>query len=64
MEERTIKIFKTFEEQEDYHLEKMRTSTPEERFAALYKMQQFTNKLHKKTSDTKTIIIHHGYFKP
>ena len=64
MAEGTIKIFKTFEEQEDYHLERMRNSTPEERFAALYKMQQFTNKLHKETPDKKAIIIHHGYFKP
>ncbi len=64
MAERKIKFFKTFEEQEEYHLDWMRNSTPKERFIALYKMQQFTNALHKQRSDKRTIIIHHGYSRP
>jgi len=60
MGERKIKIFKTFEEQEAYHLDWMINSTPKERFAALLKMQQFTNRFHKPTSDKRTIIIHNG----
>ncbi len=63
MGERTIKIFKTFEEQELYHLELMRNSTPQERFAALLKMQQLTNKLHKHPSQKRSIMIHDGSFK-
>ena len=61
MAERRIKIFKTFEEQEAYHLDWMINSTPNERFAALLKMQQFTNKLHKPASDKGTIIIHRSF---
>jgi hypothetical protein len=64
MTERIIKIFKTFEEQEEYHLDWMRSSTPIQRFAALFRMQQFTNALHKHSPNKRTIIIHHGSAKP
>lgn len=60
MAERKIKIFKTFEEQEAYHLELMLNSTPEERFIALFKMQEITNKFHKQPSRKRTITIHNG----
>lgn len=60
MSERRIKIFKTFEEQEAYHLEWMLNSSPKERFSTLFKMQQLTNKFHKKTPCERTIIIHNG----
>ncbi len=60
MGERRIKIFKSFEEQEAYHLNWMLNSTPAERLQALYKMQQITNKFHKQESDKRTIIIHNG----
>ncbi|HRH61360.1 MAG TPA: hypothetical protein PL045_12355 [Chitinophagaceae bacterium] len=59
-----IRIFKTFEEQEAYHLEQMRNSTVQERFAALLEMQRLTNAFHKAPADNKRkIIIHHGYLK-
>jgi len=61
MGERKIKIFKTFEEQEAYHLDWMINSTPKERFAALFKMQQFTYRIHKKASDKRTITIHRDF---
>ncbi|HEX5151805.1 MAG TPA: hypothetical protein VFW07_10160 [Parafilimonas sp.] len=60
MAERKIKIFKTFEEQEAYHLDWMLNSSPKERFAALFRMQQFTNRFHKPASDKRAIIIHNG----
>jgi hypothetical protein len=60
---RTIKIFKTFEEQKAYHLEQMRKTTVRERFISLLKMQRFTQAVHKVASDKRTITIHHGYLK-
>ena len=63
MSERRIKIFKTFEEQEAYHLEWAINTTPKERLIALLKMQRVTNTFHKKTPGKRTITIHHGYFK-
>lgn len=39
---KSIKIFKSFEEQEQYSLEMMVNTTPEERFRKLYRMQQLT----------------------
>jgi hypothetical protein len=62
-EKRSIKVFKTFEEQEMYHLEQMRKTTARERFISLFKMQEFTQAFRKSTSDKRTIIIHHGYLK-
>ncbi|MEO6406526.1 MAG: hypothetical protein ABIY51_10070 [Ferruginibacter sp.] len=57
---KSIKIFKSFEEQEQYHLELMAKLTPQERFKALYQMQQLTKKFHPVTDKFRKIIIHHG----
>ncbi len=54
---REIKIFKSFEEQEQYHLEMMRQTTPMERFQNLYRMQQFTKHFHRGKDKTRRIII-------
>jgi hypothetical protein len=51
--ERKIKIFKSFEEQEQYKLEEMRNTTPLERFQMLYAMQQMTRKFHPSSEDKK-----------
>jgi len=63
MAERSIKIFKTFEEQEAYHLDWAVNSTPKERLITLLKMQRITNAFHKQAAGKRTIIIHHGYLK-
>ena len=61
---REIKIFKSFEEQEEYHLEIMVHTTPMERLQSLYALQQFTSLLHPAEDNTKRIIIHkNGYIK-
>ncbi len=65
---RTIKIFKTFEEQHDYQLQRLRETSVNDRFAALYEMQKFTESFHKKNlpeggADKRVIIIHYGYLK-
>jgi len=61
--ERKIKIFKSFEEQEEYHLEMMRQSTPEERLRTLYLLQQMSLKLHPSKNTSRKIIIRNGYSK-
>ena len=61
---REIKILKSFEEQEQYHLEKMSLTTPLQRLQSLYAMQQFSKMLHPATNNIKRIIIHkNGYIK-
>jgi hypothetical protein len=60
--ERKIKIFKTFEEQEAYHLQQQNETTPLERFKNLYYMQQFSLTLHPPKDTLRKIIFHHGYF--
>ena len=61
---REIKIFKSFEEQADYHLEIMAHTTPMQRLQSLYSLQQFTRLLHPAEDNTKSIIIHkNGYIK-
>ena len=55
--EKKIHIFKSFEEQEAYHLEKMRKSTIKERFRQLYLMQQMTKLLHPSKDSERKIII-------
>lgn len=55
--ERQIKIFKSFEEQEQYKLEQMRNTTVQERFQILFAMQQMTKKLHPSTDIKRRIII-------
>jgi hypothetical protein len=58
---KTIRIFKSFEEQEQYNLEMMAKTTPEERFRKLYKMQQLTKMFHPVTDKSRKIIIRNGY---
>jgi hypothetical protein len=61
---REIKIFKSFEEQEEYHLEVMRLTTPLQRLQSLFDMQQLTRLLHPAADNSKRIIIHkNGYIK-
>jgi hypothetical protein len=54
---REIKIFRSFEEQEEYKLEQMRNTTVTERFQMLYAMQQMTKKLHPSAGKKRRIII-------
>jgi hypothetical protein len=61
--EKKIKIFKSFEEQEQYHLEMMRQTTPEERLKSLYEMQQMSRKLRPNKNTSRKIIIRNGYSK-
>jgi hypothetical protein len=58
---KSIKIFKSFEEQEMYSLEMMAKTTPEERFRKLYRMQQLTKMFHPVTDKSRKIIIRNGY---
>lgn len=54
---REIKIFKSFEEQEQYHLDMMQKTTPLERFQSLYRLQQWTKLFHPETKNPRKIII-------
>lgn len=58
--EKKIHIFKSFEEQEAWHLEKMRKSTIKERFRQLYLMQQMTKRLHPPKDSERKIVIKDG----
>jgi hypothetical protein len=59
---REIKIFKSFEEQEQYHLQRMQNTTPLQRFIALYQMQQLSLRMNPPANKKRTIIIHkNGY---
>jgi hypothetical protein len=61
---REIKIFKSLEEQELYHLELMRRTTPLERFIRLFQMQQLSRQFHPIENKVRFIIIHkHGHTK-
>jgi len=55
--EKKIHIFKSFEEQEAWHLEEMRKSTVQERFRRLYLMQQMTKHLHPPNDLERKIVI-------
>ncbi|HEY5463628.1 MAG TPA: hypothetical protein VIJ95_10265 [Hanamia sp.] len=55
--EKKIHIFKSFEEQEAWHLEEMRKSTVQERFRQLYLMQQMTKLLHPPKDSERKIVI-------
>ncbi len=57
---KSIKIFKSFEEQEQYHKELMFKTTPNERFKKLYRMQQMTKKFHPVSDKSRKLIIHHS----
>jgi hypothetical protein len=61
MQERRIKIFKSFEDQEAYRIERERQTTPIQRFINLFYMQQFNNKVQHEGSSKRKITIHHGY---
>lgn len=54
---RQIKIFKSFEEQEQYKLEEMRNTSVLERFQMLLRMQQMTELLHPTRDKKRRIII-------
>ena len=56
--ERSIKIFKSFEEQELYHRQLMIDSTATSRFIELYKMQQWTKTFRPAVNTQRKIIIH------
>jgi hypothetical protein len=60
--ERKIKIFKTFEEQEAYHLQQQSETTPLERFKNLFYMQQLSLQLRPKKDMLRKIVVSHGYF--
>ena len=57
---KTIKKFRWFEEQEQYHKQLMLNSTPHERFKTLYQLQQMTKKFHPVADKSRKIIIHHS----
>lgn len=54
---RQIKIFRSFEEQEQYKLDEMRKTTVSERFQMLYRMQQMTKLLHPDSDKKRRITI-------
>ena len=58
-----VNIFKTFEEQDAFHLEQMRSSTARERFKVLFEMQLLTQAFHKIKEYQRKIIIHNRYSK-
>jgi hypothetical protein len=60
-EERKIRIFQTFADQEAWHKEQMKNSSITERFRCLLQMQQLTKALHSQKTEKRKIIIHHGY---
>ncbi|MEO6328392.1 MAG: hypothetical protein ABIO55_05650 [Ginsengibacter sp.] len=57
---RSIHIFKSFEEQEQFQKEMMINTTPQERFRKLYQMQQLTKKFHPPASKSRKITINNG----
>jgi hypothetical protein len=54
--EKRIPIFKSFEEQNEWHLDQMRKTTVEERFRQLYIMQQMTKLLHPPKKSEKKLL--------
>lgn len=61
--EKRIPIFKSFEEQNEWHLDQMRKTTVEERFRQLYIMQQMTKLLHPPKKSEKKIVIKKGFIR-
>lgn len=60
--ERSRKIFKSFEKQEQFHTEKMLLSTLLQRFQNLFRMQPLTNLFLPAKSKERKITIHkNGY---
>jgi hypothetical protein len=58
---RSIYIFKSFEEQEQFHKELMKQTTVVERFKKLFAMQQLTKLLHPINNTERKIIIRNGH---
>ena len=58
---REIKIFKSFEEQEAYQLDKQKKTTPEQRLTNLFYMQNLSRKFRPTITAQKKIIITHGF---
>jgi hypothetical protein len=52
---REIKIFRSFEEMDEYKLQQARNTSPLERFKNLYLMQNLTAKIHKPGYKTRKI---------
>jgi hypothetical protein len=52
-----VRIFKTLQEQEDFHFRQQLQSSPADRFRRLYQMQQFHMALHPVTDKTRKIQI-------
>jgi hypothetical protein len=62
---REIKIFKSFQEQDEYHIERMRNSSVFERFRTLFQMQKTTKLFHPLTDKIRKIIIQkNGHTQP
>jgi hypothetical protein len=59
--EKKIHVFKSFEEQNEWHLDQMRKTTVEERFRELYLMQQMTRLLHPPKKSERKIVIKNGF---
>ena len=57
---REIKIFKSFEEQEKFHIEQMLHTTPLQRFLNLYRMQQLNKLFHPVKDKSRKILIRNG----
>ncbi len=58
---REIKIFKSFEEQEQYHLNLMRNTTPLQCLQNLYRMQNLTKLFHPAKDKPRKIITGNGH---
>ncbi len=54
---RSIHIFKSFEDQEQYHKDIMLNTTPKDRFRKLLLMQQMAKLFRPKTDKSRKIII-------
>jgi hypothetical protein len=59
---KNIKIFRSFEDQEQYQLELMSRISVNKRFQKLYEMQQISRLQHPEIKETaRKIIIKHGF---
>ncbi len=61
MTSRKIHIFKSLEEQEEFHKNRNLQSTWQDRFRRLLQMQQFNKMMHPQAKNERRIIIHHGH---
>ena len=61
---KTIKIFKTFAQQEEHALQRAIKTNPIERFRNLFYMQQLSLKFRPVKDTSRTLVIHHGYSTP